>query len=131
MALDNGGSTYLLISHSSMTKATSSAMNVPLGTRKLLCSLAAAARTSVLADMGLLLADDEDEVGHEAQVDEVHGLDQTDGQEQDREELRPRLRLARHAGNGLRAGQAVTDGRTDGTATEGEPAAYHLSLIHI
>ena len=57
------------------------------------------------------------------QVDEVHGLDQTDGQEQDREELRPGLGLAGYAGDGLRAGQTVTDGRTDGTATEGEATA--------
>ena len=34
-----------------------------------------------------------------------------------------RLGLAGHAGDGLRAGQTVTDGRTDGTATEREATA--------
>jgi hypothetical protein len=70
-----------------------------------------------------LLSDDEDENDHEGQVDEVHGFDQADRQEQDREELRAGFGLPRHTSNRLGAGKTVTDGRTDSTATQQEATA--------
>src|SRR5215210_5543417 len=116
------------MSHRRMAKATSSAMNVAFGTRKLLSSsLAAAAMTKVDAGIGLLLAENEDEVGHEPQVDEVHGLDEADRQEQDGEQLRPGLGLTGDAGDGLRAGQPVSDGRADGATAQGEATAYQCA----
>src|SRR4051794_4618094 len=109
-------------------KATSSAMNVAFGTRKLLSPpLLAARRVALVTDMRGLLPQDEDEVGHEAQVDEVHRLDQADRQEQDREQLGPRLGLTGDARNRLGASQAVTDGCADGATTEGEATAHHGS----
>src|SRR5581483_12371062 len=93
------------------TKVISSTMNVALGTRKLLVASVVAGTK----DSGLL-AEYEDEQGHEGQVDEVHGLDQTDGQEEDRHEAGLGLGLTGHTRDGLATRKTVTDGRTDGAA---------------
>ena len=70
----------------------------------------------------LLLLEDVDEHDHEQQVDEVHRLDQTDGQEEVLTGLVLDLGLTGDRRDGLATGQTVTDRRTDGAATEGESA---------
>ena len=67
--------------------------------------------------------EDVDEHHHEQQVDEVHGLHQADRQEEVLTGLGLDLGLAGDGRDGLRAGQAVTDGGTDGAAAEGEATA--------
>src|SRR5579884_141993 len=71
----------------------------------------------------LALGQDEDEQGHDGQVDEVHGLDQTHDQEHGRVEPALHLGLPGDAGDGLATGQTVTDRRPDGSTAEGEATA--------
>src|SRR3954449_5878587 len=77
--------------------------------------------TSWSLDRGLL-GEHEDEQHREGEVDEVHRLDQADRQEEQGLEAALRLGLAGDAGDQRATGQTVTDGRTDGTATERQPA---------
>src|SRR3954453_19333229 len=93
----------------------SSAMNVPLGMRKLL--------SASVTGMDRLLPEDEDEQRHEGEVDEVHGLDQADGQEEEGGQPTLRLRLAGDARDQVPTGHAVTDGGADGAAAERETTA--------
>jgi hypothetical protein len=81
------------------------------------------ARTLDAPSRLLALGEDVDEHDHEQQVDEVHRLDQSDGQEEVRAGLVLDLGLTRDRRDGLATGQAVTDRRTDGAATEGDAAA--------
>src|SRR3954464_13674354 len=109
-----------------MPKATSSTMNVALGTSKLL--VFSAADTSVRVVSTALTAmlvtrlspEHEDEQRHERQVDEEHRLDQTHGQEEDGLKASLGLGLAGDALDVGRAGETVTDARADGTAREGD-----------
>src|SRR5690348_1195586 len=69
-----------------------------------------------------LAAENEDEQGHECEVDEEHRLDQTHGQEEDGLQAALGLRLTSNALDVGRASKAVTDTGTDGATTEGETA---------
>jgi hypothetical protein len=75
------------------------------------------------ATFGLLLLKDVNEHNHEQKVDEVHRLDQTNGQEEVLTRFVLDLGLTRNGGNGLATGQAVTNRCPDCAATEGETAA--------
>jgi hypothetical protein len=89
-----------------MAKATSSAKKVASGMRKF-----PAARVV--------------EVAHEREVDEVHRLDETHGDVEQRAQPSLGLGLPRHTGDVLATGQTVADAGTDGAAGEGQPAADH------
>jgi hypothetical protein len=71
----------------------------------------------------LLLLEDVHEDDHEQQVDEVHGFNQSHGQEEIRTCLVFDLGLTSNGRNGLATGQTVTNCRTDRTAAEGNTAA--------
>src|SRR5689334_18565445 len=92
---------------------------VALGTRKFCVSAAN------VESMARRSAQDEDEQCHERQVDEVHALHQTDDQEHGRVQSACGLGLTRDALDDRGAREAVADGRADGAAAEGEPAADH------
>ena len=77
----------------------------------------------------LLLFEDVDEHDHEQQVDEVHGLDESDGQEEVRTRLVLNLRLTGDGGNGLATGQAVTNRGADSSSTEGDTATDEGSRV--
>src|SRR6185312_14664873 len=96
MALLMGGMTHLARIHTMAANAISSTTNVPFGTRKLLANGTTWVLTSVSISQSCLpagmrpcspavdyLAENEDEQRHERQVDEEHGLHQTDGEEED------------------------------------------------
>ena len=71
----------------------------------------------------LLSLEHVDEDDHEQQVDEVHRLSQTNGQEEVRTSLVLDLGLTGDRRDGRATGQTVTDGRADGTATQGQATA--------
>ena len=114
-------------------ETTSSMKNVPLGSRKMpavvmMLSVSGCLRALTVTGGQLRLGDalggeDVDEHHHEQQVDEVHGLHQTDRQEEVLTGLGLDLGLTGDGRDGLRPGQAVTDRGTDGAAAQGEAAA--------
>src|SRR5689334_12687427 len=102
-------------------KAMSSAMKVALGTRKL---LSASTVEGCAIDLELLLlGEHENEQHREGEVDEVHRLHQTDGEEEQRLQPALGLRLAGDARDQRATGQTVTDSRANRAATEGHAAA--------
>src|SRR3954451_20559943 len=127
----SGGTTYFEIAHRMIRNAKSSAKNDALGTRKLLARY-------VCCSMGLirLLGEDENEIAHEREVDEVHGLDQTDRDVEQGRESACRFRLTRDTGDVLATGQTIPDGRADSATTQGEATADHCAregycLLHV
>src|SRR3954453_409823 len=70
-----------------------------------------------------LLAEREDEQGHEGEVDEVRRLTQTDREEEQGHQATLRLGLASNARDRRATGEPVTDRGADGTTGEGEPTA--------
>src|SRR5215510_1560968 len=120
--------THFASTHKTMTKASSSKMKVALGTRKLLSAAVVvwpsrfmvAIVIVVPSPVCVVLGEDEDEHRHEGQVDEVHRLDQADGQEEDREQPALCLRLPGHARDRRASGQSVTDRGADRAASECE-----------
>jgi hypothetical protein len=86
---------------------------------------AASGRRYLRSVVGLLLVQREDEERSEGQVDEVHGLHQTHGEEHDRHEAALRLGLACNAVDGCATGKAVTDGGTDGATAHQQTTADH------
>jgi hypothetical protein len=70
----------------------------------------------------LLSLEDVNEDDQEHEVDEVHGFNETNGQEEVRTSLVLDLGLTRDGGNRLATSQTVTNRRTDSTAAEGEAA---------
>jgi len=82
------------------------------------------AGTDVPAPSGELrrLLEDDDEQDRKDEVDEVHRLDQTHGQEERGASLRLDLGLTSNRGDGLGAGHAVTQSGTESTQAEGETA---------
>ena len=67
--------------------------------------------------------EDVDEDDHEQKVDEVHGLDQSDRQEEVLPGLGLDLGLTGDGRDRLGTGQAVTDRGADGAAAEGQATA--------
>src|SRR5664280_2119484 len=123
---------YFVMSSSITTTVTSSMKRQPLGRRKtdvaiismpfyLVAELRPVRRTSALAEL-LDLCEYVHEHDHEQQVDEVHRLAQSDGQEEVRSRLGLNLGLTGDRRDCLAPGQAVTDRRADGAATNGDAA---------
>src|SRR5262249_48748511 len=98
------------------TNANSSAQKVAVGTRKLPSACALAVK--------LLLGQNEDEQHREREVDEVHRLDQTHGQEEQCLQAALRFGLASHALDQRATGETVTDRSADGTAAQRHAPAY-------
>src|SRR5580692_7008328 len=127
---------YFVMSSSITTNVTSSMKNVPLGSKNIdavismpfyrVPELLPVRRTGACCEL-LDLCEYVHEHDHEQQVDEVHRLDQSDGQEEVRSGLGLDLGLTRDRRDGLATGQAVTDRRADGTTAEGESAADECS----
>src|ERR1700750_2610272 len=103
------------------TKATNSAMKVALGTKKLL-DATTVDECAMTRLPFYFLGEDEDEQHGEGQVDEVHRLDQTDRQEEQRPQATFCLGLAGQAGDQRATGETVTDRRANRRSTEGHPA---------
>src|SRR6516165_1939714 len=111
-------------------ETASSMKNVPLGRRKMPAVVmmlpfpgvgCGRCGPSSASGRDALGGEDVDEHDHEQQVDEVHGLDQSDGQEEVLACLRLDLGLPGDGCDRLRTGQAVADRRTDGATAEGQP----------
>ena len=75
----------------------------------------------------LLLVEDEDEEGHEADVDEVGRFTEADDDEHQGHQPTLGLGLTGDAGDRLATGEAVTNGCADGAAAEREAAADHCA----
>src|SRR5215831_18981477 len=101
------------------TNANSSAKKVAFGTRKLPSACTVCAMT-----VRLLLCENEDEQHREREVDEVHRLDQTHGQEEQCLQAALRFGLASHALNQRATGETVTDRSADCTAAQRHAPAY-------
>src|SRR5581483_11703208 len=99
--------------------AMNSATKVQLGSRK----LPEASTCLLMPEQSLLVGEDEYEEHREGEVDEVHRLDETDGEEEQGLETALGLRLPGDALDQRATGQAVTDGRADGATAEREATA--------
>src|SRR3954453_19465 len=102
--------------------AINSAMKVAFGSRKFVAARTGCGCAMTSSPLFWSAGDDEDEQHGEGQVDEVHGLHQADGQEEQRLQLTLCLRLPGNALDQRATGQTVTDGSANGTAAEREPA---------
>jgi hypothetical protein len=72
----------------------------------------------------LLLCENEDEQHGEGEVDEVHRLDQTHGQEKQCLQAPLRFGLASHALDQRATGKTVTDRSADSTSAQRHAPAY-------